>query len=99
MFTPPKPEEWQTESDVEQKLAWPLLTSPAPHGLGFAAAEIFSKPNIREFEIGKGTSAKLYYPDYLLTFLGLPVLVVEAKEPGQRTCASGHGTTPVCDGI
>ena len=83
MFTPPNPEALQTESDVEQKLTWPLLTAAPPHGLGFASAEIFTKPNIREFEIGKGATAKLYYPDYLLTILGLPVLVVEAKEPGK----------------
>jgi hypothetical protein len=56
MFFSPKPADLTTESDVEQKFAFPLLTSPPPHGLGFPDAEIFTKPNIREFQIGKGTS-------------------------------------------
>ncbi len=83
MFTVPKPEDLKTESDVEQKLAWPLLTSARPHGLGFPPAEIFTKPDIRSFQIGKGTSAKWYYPDYIITVLGLPVVITEAKKPGE----------------
>src|SRR5258706_13791123 len=84
MFTAPNPDDLKTESDVEQKFAWPLLTSAKPHGMGFADSEIFTKPNIREFQIGKGGSAKLYYPDYLVTILALPVLIVETKKPGEN---------------
>ncbi|HYG36143.1 MAG TPA: type I restriction endonuclease [Clostridia bacterium] len=83
MFTPPNPADLSTESDVEQKFAFPLLTAPPPHGLGIAPAEIFTKPNIQEFRIGKGTSSKLYYPDYIATILGLPVVIVEAKKPAE----------------
>ena len=83
MKSPPKPEELQTESDVEQKFAWPLLTGLAPNGLGHPEAEIFTKPNIQAFQIGKGSSSKRYYPDYVLTALGLPVALLEAKRPGE----------------
>jgi len=88
MFTPPKPEDLNTESDVEQKFAWPLLVAPKPHGLGFPEAEIFTKPNIREFQIGKGATSKRYYPDYIVTVLGLPVVLLEAKKPGEDLLAA-----------
>ena len=88
MFFSPNPADLTTESDVEQKFALPLLTSQAPLGLGIPAAEIFTKPNIREFQIGKGATAKLYYPDYLVTILALPLLIVEAKKPGEDLVAA-----------
>jgi hypothetical protein len=72
-----------TESDVEQKLLWPLLTTGVPNGAGLLAADILTKLSIRRLEIGKGTSKKLYYPDYMVVLAGLPVLVVEAKAPGE----------------
>lgn len=83
MFIPPTPQELLTESDVEQKLVLPMLTENRPHGLGFPRAEVFTKPDIRDFKIGKGSSSKLYYPDYIATFSGLPVVIVEAKKPGE----------------
>ncbi len=70
-----------TESDVEQKLLWPLLTSSAPTGAGLLSADVLTKLSIRRLEIGKGTSKKLYYPDYMVVLAGLPVLVLEAKAP------------------
>ena len=76
-------EDLVTESDVEQKLVWPLLTTPAPNGLGLVAADLLTKSNIRRLEINKGTSRKLYYPDYMVVLAGLPVVVVEAKAPGE----------------
>src|ERR1039458_857264 len=72
-----------TESDVEQKLLWPLLTSSAPTGAGLLPADVLTKLSIRRLEIGKGTSKKLYYPDYMVVLAGLPVLVLEAKAPGE----------------
>ena len=54
--------ELKTEADVEQKLIWPLLTSPYPEGLGFLSSDIAAKLSTRRLEIGKGTSQKLYYP-------------------------------------
>ncbi len=71
-----------TESDVEQKLIWPLLTISIPSGLGLRASDVLTKPNIRRIEIGKGTARKLYFPDYIVVIGGLPMLVVEAKAPG-----------------
>jgi hypothetical protein len=75
----PEPEKLRTESDVEQKLIFPLLTNPTPSGLGYAQADIITKLSIRRLEIGKGAARKLYYPDYLVVMAGLPVLVIEAK--------------------
>jgi hypothetical protein len=72
-----------TESDVEQKLLWPLLTTAVPNGAGLAPADILTKTSIRRLEINKGTSRKLYYPDYMVVLAGLPVLVVEAKAPDE----------------
>jgi hypothetical protein len=71
------------ESDVEQKVILPLLRQEPPLGFGFQPAEIKSKPDIRRFEIDKGESKKLYYPDYVIVIGGLPVLIVEAKGPGE----------------
>ena len=79
----PKLTELQTESDVEQKLIWPLLVSPEPLGLGYSSADILTKQSIRRLEIGKGTERKLYFPDYLIVIAGLPVLVIEAKAAGE----------------
>jgi hypothetical protein len=54
-------EELHTESDVEQKLLWPLLTTGVPNGAGLVSADMLTKLNIRRLEIGKGSSRKLYY--------------------------------------
>ena len=69
----------RNESDVEQKLLWPLLTTLPPCGLGFAAADVRTKPDIRSVLIGKGAEQKLYFPDYVVLIAGLPVVVIEAK--------------------
>lgn len=83
LFCPPAPEEMTTESDVEQKLIHPLLVGEHPSGLGLGALNILTKASIRRFPIGKGNDRKLYYPDYLVLLDGLPLLVVEAKAPGE----------------
>src|SRR5688572_11886190 len=72
-----------TESDVEQKLVLPLLTTSSPLGLGYAISELRTKLSIRRFQIDKGKAQKLYYPDYLVLLEGLPVLIVEVKTPGE----------------
>ncbi len=79
----PRLDEFRTESDVEQKLIWPLLTSSYPNGLSYFSSDIVTKLNIRRLEIGKGAGRKLYYPDYLVIIAGLPVLVIEAKARGE----------------
>ena len=78
-----EPEHLLTESDVEQKLVWPVLTSSSPVGLGFSAADIVTKLNIRRLEIGKGSNRRIYFPDYLAVLAGLPLLVIEAKAPSE----------------
>lgn len=72
----------KTESDVEQKFIYPLLISEAPSGLGFDPSDIHTKENIRGLAIGKGGSKKIYYPDYVVTISGLPILIIEAKVRG-----------------
>jgi type I site-specific restriction endonuclease len=72
-----------TESDVEQKIVMPLLTADSPNGLGISPCAIKTKPNIRQFMLGKGAEQKLYYPDYVIIVAGLPLLIVEAKAPGE----------------
>ncbi len=69
------------ESDVEQKLILPLVTDPAPEGMGYFAADLHTKPSIRRFKIGKGPTSKMYYPDYVVVLAGLPVMIIEAKGP------------------
>ncbi|MBH0311079.1 S1 RNA-binding domain-containing protein [Alcaligenes faecalis] len=71
-----------TESDVEQKFIYKLLTDPEPIGLGYGEDDFLTKPDIRKLLIDKGTSKKLYYPDYAVVCDGLPLLIVEAKAPG-----------------
>jgi len=73
----------KTESDVEHKVVWPLLTYAYPSGLGLAAPDVVTKLNIKRLEVGKGASRKLFYPDYIVVIAGLPVLVIEAKAPSE----------------
>lgn len=73
----------QNESDVEQKFIYPLLIEPQPLGLGLPHSVIQTKANIRRFSIGKGADQKLYFPDYLIVDLGFPLVVIEAKNPGE----------------
>ena len=75
--------ELKTESDVEHKVVWPLLTYAYPSGLGLAAPDVVTKLNIKRLEVGKGASRKLFYPDYIVVIAGLPVLVIEAKAPSE----------------
>jgi len=71
------------ESDVEQKFLINIITKKPPMGLGFSAVDVRTKTNLRQILIGKGASAKLYYPDYLVVLDGFPGLVVEAKRPSE----------------
>ena len=71
------------ESDVEQKLVWPMLTTANPREFGYSPVEIRTKANIRKLVIGNGTTSKLHHPDYVLIFFGIPLVVVEVKGPGE----------------
>jgi type I site-specific restriction endonuclease len=77
----PKIEEIQNESDVEQKLIYPILVAPKPHGLGLSHSHIRTKQSIKAFQIEKRQKKKLYYPDYVIVVSGLPVVIIEAKPP------------------
>lgn len=72
-----------SESDVEQKVIWPLLTKAEPIGLGYSKTDIQTKVNLRKIEIDKGAKSQLYYPDYLLSLQGIPQIIVEAKKPNE----------------
>lgn len=72
-----------TESDVEQKLIYKLLTDAPPLGLGYVSSDILTKPDIRSVSIDKGAHKKLYYPDYVIIVNGLPTMIIEAKSPGK----------------
>jgi len=71
------------ESDVEQKFLYRFLTEKEPIGLGLPDSVIQTKTNLRRFSVGKGSEIKLYYPDYLIVILGLPLVVIEAKAPSE----------------
>lgn len=71
----------ETESDVEQKLIYSLLTTPLPSGLGYSNTDFKTKPDIRKITIDKGKNKKLYFPDYIIVLDGVPSLIIEAKGP------------------
>ena len=70
-----------TESDVEQKFVYGLITNPLPFGLGYSNQDFRTKGDIRKLTIDKGGKKKLYYPDYAVVANGLPVVIIEAKTP------------------
>lgn len=70
----------KTESDVEQKVLYPLLNKV----LGYSESEIKTKYYIPKYDIGKRAGKKYgYYPDYLVTLAGLPCIIIEAKKPDE----------------
>lgn len=71
------------ESDVEQKFLYRFLTEAQPLGMGLPNSVIQTKANLRRFAIGKGADTKLYYPDYVVVLLGMPLVVIEAKSPAE----------------
>lgn len=80
----------ENESDIEQKVIFPFLTTDSPEGLGINKEFILTKHNIKSLEVGKGNTKKVYYPDYLVIINGVPVLLVEAKTPGEDLEAAFH---------
>lgn len=63
----------KNESDVEQKLVYPLLTFPYPYGLEINSFYIRTKPNIKSFEIEKRKNKRVFFPDYVVVVSGFPV--------------------------
>lgn len=72
-----------SESDVEQKFVYKLLTLEEPIGLGYSDSDFRTKVDIRKLTIDKGNKKKLYYPDYAIIIDGLPAVILEAKTPGE----------------
>ena len=72
-----------TESDVEKQIIYPLLTDSTPNGLNFKDYNIQTKRSIKKILIDKGSSEKLYYPDFAIIVEGLPMVIIEAKKPGE----------------
>lgn len=71
----------QNESDVEQFLTLPLLNE-----LGYSADYLQTKAAIAPRVIDKGKRRKSYFPDYIAhssKSKNRPVLIVDAKHPGQ----------------
>ncbi|KZN15192.1 type I restriction enzyme HsdR N-terminal domain-containing protein [Marinomonas sp. TW1] len=69
------------ESDVEQKIIYPMLTEFYPSGFGIDKSFIKTKANIKRLQIGKGAENKVYFPDYAIVVDGYPVCIIEAKAP------------------
>ena len=70
-----------SEGDVESQLLLPLLSRR--EFLNVPLDEIRSKNGIAPRDIGKGLKRKLgYIPDFCIYKHSLPILVVEAKSPG-----------------
>ena len=72
-----------SESDVEQKFVLPLLINKSPLGLEYTLSDFKTKNVIRKIKIDKGGSSKYYFPDYAIIHIGLPLLIIEAKKPGE----------------
>ncbi len=73
-----------TESDVEMQIIYPLLKNSVPNGLNFKDYNIQTKHSIKKILIDKGTSEKLYYPDFAIIVEGLPMIIIEAKKPEEN---------------
>ncbi|SFN45012.1 Type I restriction enzyme R protein N terminus (HSDR_N) [Nitrosospira briensis] len=83
-FSFPPIRDMSNESDVEQKLIYPFVTTIFPFGLGYPLSSVLTKKTVRGCEIGKGSSRKSYFPDYVLTAGTLPRVVIEAKAPSEN---------------
>lgn len=72
-----------TEGDVEVQNVLPLFIEA--EGLGFPRVHVRSKPYLAVKDVGKGRSArKGYVPDFCIYAESLPVLIIEAKAPGEN---------------
>lgn len=75
---------FNTESDVEQKLVWPLLT--ATEWLNIPESSVKTKKYLPPVTIDKGRNRRIgYYPDYSIWVDAFPVLIFEAKSPAEST--------------
>src|SRR5438309_962452 len=78
----PESTDLKTESDVEQKILYLLLSDTL--GLAFGPEEIKTKEYLPPLDIDKGAGRRIgYFPDYSVVLASLPLLVVEAKAPAE----------------
>src|SRR5690606_1916380 len=66
------------------QIIYPLLTNTIPNGLDYKHYNIQTKHSIKKILIDKGNSEKLYYPDFAIIVEGLPLVIIEAKKPGEN---------------
>ena len=59
-----------TESDVEQKFLYKLLSKEKPLGLGYSDLEIATKQNIKSYVINKGKQQKIYISSNYEAYIG-----------------------------
>ncbi|WP_133245846.1 hypothetical protein [Candidatus Phycosocius bacilliformis] len=72
--------EAETESDVEQKIVYPLLC--ATDFLGIDSSNVKTKGYLAPSQLDKQAGKKSgYYPDYSVWICGYPLLIVEVKAP------------------
>jgi GTPase SAR1 family protein len=72
--------ELRTESDIEQKLIYPLLTHVSY--LDLPSNWVRTKEYMTPTDIDKAAGKRFgYFPDYSVWVRGLPLLIVEAKTP------------------
>src|SRR5690242_13183584 len=70
----------QSEADVEQKFIYPLLTHPS--FLEIPPKAILGKRSLGTMSfVNKSALPRNYVPDFLISYSGYPVCVIEAKEP------------------
>lgn len=79
------------EAAVESRFVDPLLEA-----LGFESDDIKLKTSINEFAIGKGHKSVLYKPDYILSVKGVPVAVIDAKNPNEHIDEWEHQCSSYC---
>ncbi len=70
-----------SESDVEQKFLFPFLVDKL--SLAIPQQSVFTKTSIKRSQIDKGANRRWYTPDYLIYCDSLPVMILEAKKPGE----------------
>jgi hypothetical protein len=69
-----------TEADVEQKVLWPLLTSPS--FLAIPPPSVEGKKYLAPTTLDKNAQkTRGYFPDFSVWEMALPIMIVEAKAP------------------
>jgi hypothetical protein len=82
------------EADVETKFLYPLLTTASL--LAIPEDDVKNKWYLAPTELDKKAGKKTgYFPDFSVWLLSLPILIVEAKDPG-IACERGFREACLC---